>query len=79
MVSGMGLYRQTEGAILALGGAEPLWELARGVHGGRARQAGEQPVQSPTGPTSVAGMEGARAEKLLIMQDLVPLKNFDFE
>lgn len=40
-------------------------------------------MQRPTGPASVAGMEGARAERglgeLLIMQDLVPLKNFDFE
>lgn len=37
----------------------------------------------PTGMASVAEMEGARAgrglRELLIMQDLVPLKNSDFD
>lgn len=70
--------------MLVLGGRQtPLGEFASGVCGGGARQAGDQPVQRPTGTASVAGMEGARAEtglgELLIMQDLVPLKNFDFE
>lgn len=40
-------------------------------------------MQRPTGMASVAEMEGARAgrglRELLIMQDLVPLKNFDFD